>query len=341
MENISLAQIGAGYWGTNLSRNLVALGALKVICDTDINRHQELQSKYPNINIISDYQKILTDPNISGVVIATPASTHYDIAKKALEAGKHIFVEKPFTTDYSRACELVSLAKKNNLIIMIGMIFLYNMAVRKIKELIDSGDLGEIHYVFFQRRNLGKVRTDVNAWWNLAPHDISILVYWLEKKILNLNVRGFDFIQPGIEDVTMASLELENKISAFIHTSWLDPSKVRKAIVVGSQKMAIYDDMSSDMKVIVYDKGIDKSNIYTKLGTYETFGDFQLKHRAGDIYVPKVDFSEPLRIECQHFIDCIKHNEEPISSGEKNLEMVKILQAGEESIKNKGKLIEL
>lgn len=269
MKNISIAQIGAGYWGANLIRNLVDINVLKTICDSDAGIINNLTLKYPHITITSDYDSILANPDISGIVIATPASTHYDIAKKALEAGKHVFVEKPFTTDYSSACELVELAKKNNLLIMIGMVFLYNMAVRKIKELIDSGDLGEIHYVFFQRRNLGKVRSDVNAWWNLAPHDISILLYWLEKKILNLNVRGFDFIQPGIEDVTMASLELENNISAFIHTSWLDPSKVRKAIVVGSKKMAIYDDMSSDMKVIVYDKGIDKSDISTKLGGVE------------------------------------------------------------------------
>ncbi|MBN2406495.1 MAG: Gfo/Idh/MocA family oxidoreductase [Elusimicrobia bacterium] len=333
------ALIGCGYWGKNLLRNLEETGLLSCICEKDPKNLSSLVKKYPGIRITGDYGSVMADPGIEAVVIATPASTHYALAKTALESGKHVFIEKPFTTSYGEASELVELAEKKKLTLMVGMTFLYNMAVRKVRDIIDSGEIGRIRYVFLQRRNLGKVREDVNVWWNLAPHDISILLYWLDKKAVNITARGFDFIQPGIEDVIMADLEFEDNTAAFIHSSWIDPSKVRSAIVVGSKKMIIYDDMSSDMKVQVYDKGIDRKNIKTGLEGFDTFGEFQLRHRAGDIYIPKIDFVEPLKIECQHFADSIEKKTEPLSSGRRNLQLVKILEAGDRSIKNKGSLI--
>ncbi len=338
---LNIAQIGGGYWGKNLIRNLAELDQLDIICDSDGDTLAKYSKKYPHIQTAANYEEILNDDEIDAVVIATPASTHYEIVKQALMAGKDVLVEKPFTTNLKDARELVDIATEKDLILMVGMVFLYNAAVKKIKELIQSGELGNIHYLFFQRRNLGKVRSDVNSWWNLAPHDVSIASYWLEGKPENITARGFDFIQPGIEDVVMATIEFNQKNSAFIHTSWLDPSKVRKAIGVGSKKMVIYDDMSQDMKVRVYDKGIDKNTPDMPPQDFESFGEFQLKQRAGDIHVPKIDFKEPLKEECKHFIECVKERKEPISSGRKNLDMVKILETGQKSIKDQGKTLKL
>jgi predicted dehydrogenase len=339
--NINTGQIGGGYWGKNLIRNLAQLDTLAAICDSDKKLLKKYSKNYPTVDTTTNYKELLNNPDINAIVIATPASTHYDIVKAALLAGKDVLVEKPFTTTLKEARDLVKIAEEKELILMVGMVFLYNAAVRKVKELIDSGELGNIHYMFFQRRNLGKVRQDVNSWWNLAPHDISILSYWIKQKPINLTVRGFDFIQPGIEDVVMATIEYAQNASAFIHTSWLDPAKVRRAIVVGSKKMVIYDDMSQDMKVQVYDKGIDKNKPNIKPENFYSFGEFQLKQRAGDIHVPKIDFTEPLKEECGHFLNCVDSRREPISSGRKNLDMVHILEAGQESMKNRGKNIEL
>lgn len=341
MLNKKTAVIGAGYWGKNLIRNFQEIGALSAVCDLDTERLNFIKTKYPHIKTTTEYKELFDNADIDSVVIATPAATHYKLVKEFLLAGKDVLVEKPFTTSYEEAEELVEIAEKKNLILMVGMVFLYNAAVRKVKEIISSGEIGDIYYIFFQRRNLGKVRNDVNAWWNFAPHDISILLYWLNKELEDISVRGFSFIQPDIEDVIMASLKFKNSTAAFIHTSWLDPSKVRRAIIVGSKKMIIYDDMSSDMKVQLYDKGIDKSNVKNRLEEFETFGEFQLRHRAGDIHIPKIDFTEPLITQCSHFISCCNSRKEPLSSGRRNLEMVKILEAGQKSLKDNGSIVAL
>src|SRR3989339_2263178 len=288
MKNIAV--VGGGYWGKNLVRNFHKIGVLHTICDTDDKLLAKLKKNYPDVHCEKTFDSILTDKSISGVVISTPASSHYELVKKSLENGKNVFVEKPFTTSLKEAEELTELAQKKKLILMVGFTFLYNSAVLKVKELIDSGELGEIYYIYSQRLNLGIVRRDVNVWWNLAPHDVSIINYWLNQKAKSVNGLGVSFIQKGIDDFVSANIKFENGSAAVIHVSWLDPHKIRQMTVVGSKKMVIYDDVSSDMKVQIYDKGIDRFD------DFQTFGQFQLIHRAGDIFIPKIDFKEPLEI---------------------------------------------
>ncbi|MBN1384073.1 MAG: Gfo/Idh/MocA family oxidoreductase [Elusimicrobia bacterium] len=332
MKNIAI--IGCGYWGKNLVRNFYKLGVLNTVCDSDDNLLNKLKENYPDIKCEKNFNKILSDKNIAGVVISTPASSHYELVKKSLENGKNVLVEKPFTTSVKEAEELVKLAKNKKLILMVGFTFLYNAAVIKVKEIIDSGELGDIYYVCSQRLNLGIVRKDVNAWWNLAPHDVSIILYWISQKVKFVSGFGISFLQKGIEDVVTANIKFDNLPAAFIHVSWLNPSKVRQMAVIGSKKMAIYDDVSTDRKVQVYDKGVDKFE------DFNSFDQFQLIHRAGDVYVPKIDFKEPLEIEAKHFVDCIKNKKQPFTSGEKSLPVVNVLEGVEKSIKQ-GKTINL
>lgn len=330
----NIAIVGCGYWGKNLVRNFYKLGVLKTICDSDDKLLAKLKKNYPDIQCEKIFDNILTDNNISGIVVSTPASSHYELVKKSLEKEKNVFVEKPFTTSLKQAEELTELAEKKGLILMVGFTFLYNSAVRKVKELIDLGELGKIYYIYSQRLNLGIIRKDVNVWWNLAPHDVSIINYWLNQKAKFVNGLGVSFIQNRIEDFVSANIKFENGTAAVIHVSWLDPHKIRQMTVVGSKKMVIYDDVSSDMKVQIYDKGIDRFE------DFQTFGQFQLIHRAGDIFIPKIDFKEPLEIEAMHFIECIKEGKEPLTSARKSLPVVQILEAVQNSIKQ-GKTVNL
>ncbi|MFH1540802.1 MAG: Gfo/Idh/MocA family oxidoreductase [Elusimicrobiota bacterium] len=330
----SIAIVGCGYWGKNLVRNFYKLGVLNTICDTDEKLLGKLKKNYPDVHYEKTFDNILADKNILGVVISTPASSHYELVKKSLENGKNVFVEKPFTTSLKEAEELTELAEKKKLILMIGFTFLYNSAVRKVKEIIDSGELGKIYYIYSQRLNLGIIRKDINVWWNLAPHDVSIINYWLNQKAKTVSGFGVSFIQKEIDDFVSANIKFENGAAAAIHVSWLDPHKIRQMTVVGSKKMVIYDDVLSDMKVQIYDKGIDKFE------DFQTFGQFQLIHRAGDIYIPKIDFKEPLEVEAAHFIECIKEGKEPLTSARKSLPVVRILEAVQNSIKQ-GKTINI
>ncbi|MDD5687992.1 MAG: Gfo/Idh/MocA family oxidoreductase [Elusimicrobia bacterium] len=325
MKNIAV--VGCGYWGKNLVRNFYKLGVLSAVCDTDKQSLGKLKKDYPDINCINDFNVILDDDSIKGVIISTPASSHYELVKKSLEHRKNVFVEKPFTTSLKEAKELVEIAETRKLILMIGFTFLYNAAVRKVKEIIDSGELGDIYYIYSQRLNLGIARKDINVWWNLAPHDVSIILYWLSKKVKLVSGFGVSFIQKGIEDIVSANIKYESGPAAFIHVSWLDPHKIRKMTIVGSKKMVVYDDVSSDMKIQIYDKGIDRFD------DFHSFGQFQLIHRAGDIFIPKIDFKEPLEIEALHFLECIREGKEPFTSGKKSLPVVKILEEVQNSIK--------
>lgn len=332
MKNIAI--IGCGYWGKNLVRNFHKLGVLDTVCDSDDNLLNKSKETCPGINCEKSFDKVLADNNIAGVVISTPAASHYSLVKKSLEHGKNVFVEKPFATSVKEAEELVKLAKSKKLVLMVGFTFLYNAAVIKVKEIIDSGELGEIYYVYSQRLNLGIVRKDVNAWWNLAPHDVSIILYWIPQKVKSVSGFGISFLQKGIEDVVTANIKFENLPAAFIHVSWLNPSKVRQMAVIGSKKMAIYDDVSVDKKVQIYDKGIDKFE------DFNSFEQFQLIQRAGGVYYPKIDFKEPLEVEAEHFVDCIKNKKEPFTSGEKSLPVVNVLEGVQNSLKQ-GKTINL
>ncbi|MFZ2631296.1 MAG: Gfo/Idh/MocA family oxidoreductase [Desulfosalsimonadaceae bacterium] len=332
MPNLHIAQLGAGYWGPNLIRNFVQLDDVVdfTVCDLDAVRLDKIKKQYPQIEVTQSVDEVMKNPVIDAVVVATPAFSHYEIAKRALSAGKHVMVEKPLAMNSKEAGELIAIAKEKQRILMVGHTFLFNAAVIKAKEYIDKGELGDIYYILSQRLNLGRVRQDVNAMWNLAPHDISIILYWLGEKPSRISAKGLTFLQDGIEDVVFMDLDFPSGRAAHIHVSWLDPSKTRKMVVVGSKKMLVYDDASADAKLVIFDKGIDKKHIIRELPDIESFGQFQLMQRSGDIYIPKVDFKEPLGLECKHFVDCIKYGRTPVTNGENGLAVVDILEKAQQ-----------
>jgi predicted dehydrogenase len=332
MKNIAI--VGCGYWGKNLVRNFYKLGVLNTVVDTDEKQLGKMKKDFPDLNYATNLEKILEDKNIIGAVISTPASSHYELVKKSLFCGKNVLVEKPFAMSCLEAEELVRIAKKQNLILMVGFTFLYNAAVRKVQELIESGELGDIYYIYSQRLNLGIARKDINVWWNLAPHDVSIIHYWFPEKVDFVQGFGVSFIQKEIEDMVTANIKFKSGQSAFVHVSWLDPHKIRLMTVVGSKKMVVYDDVSTDMKIQIFDKGIDRFE------DFHSFGQFQLIHRAGDILIPKIDFKEPLETQAGHFVECLNEKKEPFTSGEKSLPVVRILESVQNSIK-KGNRVDL
>lgn len=306
---INVAQIGIGYWGPNLLRNLNANKncCVRYVVDLSEERRQFVSSHYPNCTVTDNIEKVLTCPEIDAVVISTPAGTHFDLVMSALDSGKHVLVEKPMARSIEEVDKIGLLATEKKLVAMVGHTFIYNSAVRFLKDVIDSGDLGDIRYIYSQRLNLGRIRSDVDALWNFAPHDISIIQYLLdEQKPISVDKRGMDYVQNGIDDVVFMNIVYPNKILAHIHISWLDPHKVRRMTVVGSKKMVVYDDVS-DNKITIYDKGIDRM---AELGDHMDFDKPNLQrysHRSGDIVIPKLNFEEPLRVEIDHFLDCIQN----------------------------------
>jgi len=316
---INIAIIGVGYWGQNLVRNFNKIKGSKVhsVCDVNEEKLRFIKKRYPDIKLFKDFNKILKNPEIDATVIALPAKLHYEFGKKTLLAKKHVLIEKPLTTKVCQAKELIKLGQKNRKILMVGHTFLYNDAVRKIKEYIDKNKLGKIYSIYFQRLNLGRIRQDVNAMLNFAPHDISIALFWLGEKPIRVLAKGKDYIQKGIEDLAFLDMEFKNKKFVQIYSSWLNPEKVRKAVILGSEKMLVYNDVSETEKIKVFDKKIDqKFNVC-----------------AGKVFIPKIKFREPLFVECSHFIDCIKKNKTPLTDGENGLRVVEILEAGQESLK--------
>ena len=334
---VRIAQVGLGYWGPNLARNLAAVegGELVTLCDASPDRLARMGKQLPGRRLVGDIDSVLSDDSVDAVVLATPVDTHYSLARDVLEAGKHVLVEKPLATT-SEECEtLIRLADERDLRLMVGHVFLYNAAVQKVKEYIDSGDVGDIYYVYSQRLNLGQVRHDVNAMWNFAPHDISILIDWLDADPLAVTAHGHAYIQPEIEDVVFMNLDFPGGIGANVHISWLDPLKVRRMTVVGSEKMVVYDDVSADAKVVVYDRGVTKRLLdasAASFGAYRSYGEFQLLLRAGDVLIPKIDFSEPLKLECQHFVDAIRTHTHPRTDGRHGLRVVRALEMAQRSM---------
>jgi predicted dehydrogenase len=339
---VRVAIVGLGYWGPNLARNLASLGEAQLcaLCDARPDLLAQFEGQYPEARTTSNYDELLNAHDIEAVVIATPVHTHFELAKAALLAGKHVMVEKPLSQTAAQCRELIRLAEQSNRTLMVGHVFVYNSAVRKVKEYIDSGVLGQVYYIYSQRLNLGIIRQDVNALWNFGPHDLSILNYWLGSAPLGVIACGYSYIQPGIEDVVFMNLEYPGGIGANVHISWLDPHKIRRMTIVGSEKMVVYDDVSADSRIMIYDKGVTKKRTATaspgaspiSLGQYETFGEFQLLLRAGDVLIPKLDFVEPLKLECQHFIDCIRTGCRPITDGYDGLRVVEALEVAQHSL---------
>ena len=319
-NQIKVGVVGCGYWGPNLIRNFRSLPScsLKMMCDISGERLAHLKMLYPEVEGITDFNEMLNGAGLDAVVIATAVRFHYPMAKASLLAGKHTFIEKPMATSAQECEELVEIAEKKGLVLMVGHTFLYSPAVRKIKEIVEWGDLGEIRYVCARRLNLGLFQKDINVAWDLAPHDISIILHIMEELPSTVNCRGSAHVTPGVEDVTTMCLNFRNNRSAIVHSSWLDPRKTREMTIVGSKRM------------IVYDARVDRPP------HYDTFGEFQYAYHYGDMYVPYIKQEEPLKSECQHFLDCIKEGISPLTDGRRGLELVRILEASSASLKQGG-----
>jgi predicted dehydrogenase len=326
--NLVLAQFGCGYWGPNLLRNFSALPGctVKYVVDSSAERRGFVESNFPLSRAIETHQTVLDDPTVDGVVIATPAASHFSLANQVLDAGKHVFVEKPLATKVAEVDELSRRAAERNLVVMTGHTFIYNTAVRYVKQVIDAGELGEVRYIYSQRLNLGRIRADIDALWNFAPHDISIIQYWLgNPEPVSVSRQGMAYMQDGIDDVVFLSLEYPNKVIANIHVSWLDPQKVRKMIVVGSRKMVVYDDIA-DNKIAIYDKGIDRKAILGENMDFDSPRPLQFDYRSGDILLPQIRFTEPLRLEAEHFRDCVLNSQVPLTGLSHARTVVSILE---------------
>ncbi|MBN2170758.1 MAG: Gfo/Idh/MocA family oxidoreductase [Candidatus Krumholzibacteriota bacterium] len=299
---LTLGVIGCGYWGPNLVRNFYSQPDTRVTKVADLSRErlQHMETLFPALETTQDHRELIEDPGLDAIVISTPVTTHYKLAKEALEAGKHVFLEKPLTHNAAESLELVKLAEAKGLVGMVGHTFLYSPAVMKIKELVDAGELGEVQYISTIRVNLGLFQDDINVVWDLAPHDISIFNFIFGSVPDRVNAVGHDYIQPEIEDVAFLTFRYPKGKLAHVHVSWLDPNKIRKTTVVGSKKMLVYDDVSTLEKIRVYDKGVDVHR------HYDTFGEFHLAYRFGDISIPKLADGEPLKAETAHFLDCIR-----------------------------------
>ncbi|MBW2058454.1 MAG: Gfo/Idh/MocA family oxidoreductase [Deltaproteobacteria bacterium] len=332
---ITIGIIGCGYWGPNLIRNYTQLAQSRMLmcCDLDRKKLDRMEALYPGIVTTDDFKRLINNPEIDAIGIATPVFTHYELAKEALLHDKHVFVEKPLCHNSEACLDLIRLAEKKDRILMVGHTFEYTAAVNKIREIVARGDLGEILYISSVRLNLGLFQPDINVIWDLAPHDISIITYILGKHPVSVNGQGKGHYKKEIEDVATITLNFPNGTIAFIHSSWLDPKKVRRTTIVGNKKMLVYDDTEPQEKIKIYDKGVEAPPYY------DTFGEFPFSYRYGDIYSPRIEEYEPLRHECAHFIECIEKNQTPRSDGYSGLRVVSVLEAASESLKRQGKAV--
>jgi len=333
---VNTAMIGVGNWGKNLVRNFAELSDsnLMICCDLDEKKLNKIKKTLPKVSITKNIDDILHNPEIDAVIIATSASTHFKVAKKCLLSGKHVFVEKPLCLHEKDVKVLNKIAKEKHKKIMVGHLLEYHPAVNYLKDFIKSGKLGNVYYIYSQRVNLGKIRYDENALWSLAPHDISVILYLLNEEPISVSARGEYYLQKDLEDVVFLNLQFKNKKMANIHLSWLDPHKIRKITVVGSKKMVAFDDMNATEKIRIYDKGADPCGKYV---SYEE----SITLRDGDVLIPSFDLKEPLKLECQHFLDCIIKNKKPRSDGNDGLRVVRVLEAAKKSLKKNGIPIKL
>ena len=336
-RTLKVGVVGCGYWGPNLVRNFrqSADCNLKILCDASEQRLSHMRRLYPELATTSKFDDLLNDSELDAIVIATPVRFHYTMAKAALSVGKHVFIEKPIARTEAEAAELVSLAERQGLVLMVGHTFLFSPAVRRMKEIINAGDIGEVQYIAARRLNLGLFQKDINVAWDLAPHDISILLHLLDELPQSVSCQGSSHVTRGIEDVTMMHLNFRKNRCAFIHNSWLDPKKVRQMTVVGSQRMIVYDDTEPLEKLKIYDARVEVPP------HYDTFAEFTYSYHYGDSYEPYIKQDEPLKLECQHFLECITQGAVPITNGRLGLEVVKILEASSESLRQHGASINL
>ncbi|MBI3881580.1 MAG: Gfo/Idh/MocA family oxidoreductase [Verrucomicrobia bacterium] len=329
---IEMAVVGYGYWGPNLVRNFSECDdtRVSVVCDADATRLARARKRFPSVEGVTDFDEVLRRPAIQAVAIATPVRTHYELARRALEAGKHVLVEKPLTMRVDHAEELVALAKKNGLVLMVDHIFVYSPPVLKMKEIVDSGKLGKLFFIDSVRINLGLFQHDVNVVWDLAPHDLSIVDFLLGKLPRALSAVGGAHAGNEIEDVAYLNLDYGDGLIANFHVNWLSPVKVRQMIVGGSDRSLIYNDMDPSEKIKVYDRGINLGE------DPEKRRQVLISYRSGDVWAPNISNAEPLARLAAHFADCITHGKTPVSGGESGLRIVKILDAAQRSIKAQG-----
>ena len=332
---LKIGVIGCGYWGPNHIRNFETLPDSRVlqVADLEPKRLSHIQVLFPRVTCTQRYKDVLENPEIDAVVLATPVSTHFDMARESLLAGKHILVEKPIATSSREVTELTELAREKQKILMVGHTFLYHSAVRAIREIIQEGHLGKIHYISMQRLNLGLFQKDINVLWDLAPHDISILQYLLDESPIEVSAQGKASVNPEIEDVAMMTLRFASGVLAYIHTSWLDPKKTRQATIVGNKKMLVYNDISAAEKIEIYDKGVETPP------HYDTFAEFQYAYRYGEKVSPYIEEEEPLKVQCRHFLDCIRTGNPPLSGPQNGGLVVRILEASDESLAQGGRFV--
>jgi predicted dehydrogenase len=325
--------IGCGYWGPQLIRNLHEMPSAELVgvADTKPDRLEFVRRHYPEVKLFSDHTKLL-ESDVEAVVISTPIHTHYMLAKEALTAGKHVMVEKPLAASVSEAAELINLARSRNLLVMVGHTFLYNPAVQELRRLVGDGELGRIYYVDAARLNLGLFQRRANVIWDLAPHDISILMYVLGMSPIAVSARGSACVQDDVHDVAYLELLFDSGVSAHVHVSWLDPAKVRRITVVGDRKMAVYNDVSLSEKIRVYDTGVESP-------ITNNFGEFQMSYRHGQVTIPYITWQEPLRLECEHFVDCVRTGANSRTDGVQGLAVVSVLEAASDSLAHGGRRV--
>lgn len=331
-QNVQIGVIGCGHWGPNHIRVFSSLpgSTVAVVADPDANRLESVGQLYPQVRLLNDYHELLERDPSDVIVVATPTRTHYKIAKEALQRGKHVLVEKPLCQTVAEGEELVRLARERGVVLMVGQVFLFHNGILKLKEFLEFGDLGKIYYIGSTRTNLGPIRQDVNAVYDLASHDIAIFNFLLGSRPHEVSAVGEAFLQKGIEDIAFISLRYPNDVLARVHASWLDPRKVREITLVGDKKMVIWDDLATLGTVQVYDKGVIRE------AYYEDYGHFQLLAREGDITIPRIKFEEPLKNQARYFLSAIQKGKADVSDGLSGLDVVRTLEAIQQSLKERG-----
>jgi len=329
--DLKVGIVGFGYWGPKLVRNFSEMSGaiLEWVVDLDEAKLAKVRRDYPGVKVTTSVGEMLAS-DVDAVVIATPIRTHYKLARQSLLAGKHVMVEKPLTDRSEHAEELVSIADRLGLVLMVGHTFVYNGAIQALREIIASGELGDIYYVDSARLNLGLFQPDINVLWDLAPHDVSILRYILGMEPLSVSAHGSAHVRPGVHDVVYAEFAFPHNILAHVHLSWLDPCKVRRVTVVGSRKMVVCNDVADVEKIRIYDKGVERTYVTDK------FSDFHLEYRYGGVHIPYVPFREPLAVQCEHFVSSIRHGTTPTTDGREGLQVVRILEQADRSLQEGG-----
>lgn len=334
---IKIGIIGLGYWGPNLVRNFSSTDGveIKYLCDLDPKALSGWKRMH-GVKLTADYREILKDPEVDAVAIATPVSSHYELASSALSAGKHVLLEKPMASNVRECMELIECAERKNLVLQVDHTYIYTGAVRKIKELVASGEIGDILYFDSVRVNLGLFQHDVNVVWDLAPHDLSIIDYVMDRRCVAVSGSGVANFGGGLENIAYATLYYESGAIAHLHVNWLSPVKVRRILIGGTKKMLVFDDLEPSDKLKIYDKGVDIKN-GDKDGVYKAL----VQYRTGDMWAPKIDGAEALKYECAHFADCVKNSKKPVTDGAMGLKVVALIEAINASIASEGQKIYL